>query len=143
MTDALWYIDRNHDILAKRACPVPAPLEHFKSYYCSEKRKRKKVDCSVLNIDTVRNHSTTIRTLCDHYFSTENSGQLLNRFVTQFHSLFNFWSCKLTVLCYLYIFKWLKTFHILKYVQVYLIHWLYLFNDIKTFTNLKPFLGYL
>lgn len=85
MTDALCYIDGNHDTLADRACPVPAPLIHYKNYYCQEKRKRIKIDCCVLNEETLRNHSTTIMTLCDHYFSKENSGHLLNRFVTPFH----------------------------------------------------------
>lgn len=83
MSDGLWYIERNHDTLADMASPVLAPLKHSKTYYCSEKRKRKKVDFSVLNEDTLRNHSTTIMMLV--FFFKENSGQLLNRFVTPFH----------------------------------------------------------
>lgn len=83
ITDGLWYIERNHDTLADMASPVLAPLKHSKTYYCPEKRKRKKVDFSVLNEDTLRNHSTTIMTLV--FFFKENSGQLLNRFVTPFH----------------------------------------------------------
>lgn len=63
MSDGLWYIQRNHDTLADMASPVLAPLKHSKTYYCSEKRKRKKVDFSVLNEDTLRNHSTTIMML--------------------------------------------------------------------------------
>ena len=34
LTDALWYIDGNHDTLAERSCPVPAPLALFKNFYC-------------------------------------------------------------------------------------------------------------
>lgn len=52
MIDGLWYIERNHDTLADMASPVLAPLKHSKTYYCPEKRKRKKVDFSVLNEDT-------------------------------------------------------------------------------------------
>lgn len=63
MTDGLWYIERNHDTLADMASPVLAPLKHSKTYYCPEKRKKKKVDFCVLNEDTLRNHSTTIMTL--------------------------------------------------------------------------------
>lgn len=72
MTDGLWYIERNHDTLADMASPVLAPLKHSKTYYCPEKRKRKKVDFSVLNEDTLQNHSTTIMTL--FFFSKRTVG---------------------------------------------------------------------
>ena len=68
LTDALWYIDGNHDSLADRACPVPAPLAHFKNYYCPEKRKRKKIDSSALREDILQNHSTTILMLTEKSF---------------------------------------------------------------------------
>ena len=83
LTGALWYIVGNHDTLAERACPVPAPLAHFKNYYCPEKRQIKKIDCSVLSEESLQNHSTTILMLTEKsFFFKENSGQLLNSYVT-------------------------------------------------------------
>lgn len=97
MTDGLWYIERNHDTLADMASPVLAPLKHSKTYYCPEKRKRKKVDFSVLNEDTLRNHSTTIMTL---FFFQREQWAAVKQVCHTIPYLLNFWCYKYKILCF-------------------------------------------
>ena len=46
ITDALWYIDGNHDTLAERSCHIPKLFSEFEGFNCPEayKKRRRSVD---------------------------------------------------------------------------------------------------
>jgi hypothetical protein len=58
--DALWYIDRNHDTLQKRGCPVPIMFQQFSGYRIPEKQKKRTIDETFLRNDAIKAHSAAL-----------------------------------------------------------------------------------
>lgn len=52
--EAMWYIDGNHETLAKRGCAVPISLQQFSGYRQPEKQKKRKIDENCLRRDGVK-----------------------------------------------------------------------------------------
>ncbi len=62
LTNALWYIDGQHDVFRKQGCPIPTPLSVFVNYNrpdLSKHRKRERGNMS----------STVLKSLSSHLFT--------------------------------------------------------------------------
>ena len=58
--DALWYIDRDHETLKHRGCPVPTAFQQFSGYRILEKQQKRKIDETFLTHDSTKAHSLAL-----------------------------------------------------------------------------------